>query len=202
MERAASALEDLPRAIVARDAARIARCFDPAVRFRALTPNTERSGATADDAVAIIDDWFREKRELSLQATTVDSVMGRTRASWRIACLRDGAPHVVEQVAYCDVADGRIADIAIVCSGFRPTAPAGEGATHELDAGDLGCGSGLPAEVRRHLAAIAIGERLRVVTRDAAAREDLPALARLLGQRVLTVEPSEGTTTITLERVR
>lgn len=202
MDPSATPLDTLPRAIAAGDAGLIARCFHPDVRFRALTPNTERRGASADDAVAIIADWFREKRDLVLLDATVTPVMGRTKASWRIACVRDGAPHVVEQVAYCDVADGRITDMALVCSGFRPTPEPGSGAIHELDAGDLGCGTGLPAEVRRRLATIAVGERLRVVTRDAAAREDLPALARLLGHRVLTVEPIAGATIITLERVR
>jgi len=73
---------------------------------------------------------------------------------------------------------------------------------HDFDAGALGCGTGLAAEVRRRLAAIAIGDTLRIVARDAAAREDVPALARLLGQRVLAVDALGDTTTITLERRR
>jgi len=73
---------------------------------------------------------------------------------------------------------------------------------HDFDAGALSCGTGLAAEVRRRLVAIPVGETLRVVTRDAAAREDIPALARLLGQRVLAVDAEGETTTITLERTR
>jgi TusA-related sulfurtransferase len=73
---------------------------------------------------------------------------------------------------------------------------------HDVDAGDLGCGNGLAAEVRRQLALVGVGDRLRVAARDPAAREDLPALARLLGHRVLSLEHDGGTTTITLERMR
>jgi TusA-related sulfurtransferase len=73
---------------------------------------------------------------------------------------------------------------------------------HDFDAGVLGCGTGLAAEVRRRIAAIAIGDTLRILTRDPAAREDVPALARLLGQRVLAVDTSGDATTITVERTR
>jgi TusA-related sulfurtransferase len=75
-------------------------------------------------------------------------------------------------------------------------------AAHDFDAGALGCGTGLAAEVRRRIAAIPIGGTLRIVTRDPAAREDVPALARLLGHRVLAVDASGDTTTITVERTR
>ena len=73
---------------------------------------------------------------------------------------------------------------------------------HDFDAGALGCGTGLAAEFRRRLAAIAVGDTLRILTCDPAAREDVPALARLLGQRVLAVDTSGDATTITVERTR
>ena len=73
---------------------------------------------------------------------------------------------------------------------------------HEFDACDLGCGSGLPAEVRRQIAAIQPGDQLRIVARDPSAREDLPALARLMGHRVVAIEAGPGATIITLERTR
>ena len=73
---------------------------------------------------------------------------------------------------------------------------------HDFDAGELGCGSGLSAEIRRRITTIAIGDRLRVMTRDLAAREDVPALARLLGHCVLAVDSTGDTTTITVERAR
>ena len=78
MTQAVPALDDLPRAIVAGDAAQIARCFHPDVRFRALTPNTERHATSADDAVAIIGDWFREKRDLLVEVNrTIAETLSR-----------------------------------------------------------------------------------------------------------------------------
>ncbi len=73
---------------------------------------------------------------------------------------------------------------------------------HTFDADDLSCGSGLPAEARRRMGTIDVGDRLAIITRDAAAREDLPALMRLLGHRVITVDHTGDSTTITVERTR
>ncbi len=82
----------------------------------------------------------------------------------------------------------------LLCSGHRPEARAGDAQVHRFEAGDLGCSSGLPEEFRRRIDAIPVGSILEVRTRDPSAREDLPALARLLGHKVLSVEASSGGT--------
>ena len=71
-----------------------------------------------------------------------------------------------------------------------------------FDAGELSCGTGLAAEVRRRIATIDVGERLAIVTCDPAAREDLPSLMRLLGHQVLSIDRAGDSTTITVERTR
>jgi len=62
---------------------------------------------------------------------------------------------------------------------------------HEFDAGDLGCAEGLPAEFKKQLEAIPAGDVLEIVARDPSARDDLPALARMLGHEVLSNEWNE-----------
>ena len=75
------------------------------------------------------------------------------------------------------------------------------GAIHYFDAGNLGCASGLAEEFRRRLEAIEPGDRLEVVARDPAAKEDLPSLARMLGHQVSSVESrSDGGVVMTVER--
>lgn len=59
---------------------------------------------------------------------------------------------------------------------------------HHFDAGEMGCLEGLPAEFKRQLDAIPVGDVLEVIARDPSAREDLPALAELLGHEVLVSE--------------
>ncbi len=77
------------------------------------------------------------------------------------------------------------------------------GEVHEFDAGDLGCGTGLPRAFAQRIASIAVGDLLRTVVRDPSAREDLPALARMLGHRLQSVEEGpDGRLVISVERVK
>jgi TusA-related sulfurtransferase len=55
----------------------------------------------------------------------------------------------------------------------------------------MGCADGLPQEFRRRIRTVPVGEKLVVIARDPAAKEDLPALARMLGHKVLSVETQE-----------
>ncbi len=74
---------------------------------------------------------------------------------------------------------------------------------HIFDAGDLGCGTGLPREFLSQIRAIPVGDHLRAVVSDPAAREDLPALARMLGQSVISLETAnDGRLLITVERLK
>jgi TusA-related sulfurtransferase len=80
---------------------------------------------------------------------------------------------------------------------------AGSTHTHEFDAGQMGCSDGLAPEFRRRVGAIPLGDALVVTVRDPAAKEDLPALARLMGHRVGAVQPrGDGRLTITVEKAR
>lgn len=56
------------------------------------------------------------------------------------------------------------------------------------DAGDLGCGDGLAAWFRDCLRETSAGDVTCVIVRDPAARVELPALARLMGHTVLSIE--------------
>ena len=74
---------------------------------------------------------------------------------------------------------------------------------HQFDAGDLGCADGLATEFRRHMQAIPVGDVLVVSTSDAAAKEDLPPLARMMGHTVRSIEaPGDGRLLVTVERGR
>jgi TusA-related sulfurtransferase len=77
------------------------------------------------------------------------------------------------------------------------------GEVHHFDAGDLGCATGLPKQFLARIRAIPVGDVLRTVVADPSAREDLPALARMLGQSVRSIESeADGRLAITVERVK
>jgi TusA-related sulfurtransferase/uncharacterized OsmC-like protein len=71
---------------------------------------------------------------------------------------------------------------------------------HKYDAGDLGCGDGLPQEFRRQVNSIPPGHILEVTTRDPAAKEDLPSLARLLGHEIISVKTADNGDTVVVVR--
>ena len=77
------------------------------------------------------------------------------------------------------------------------------GRLHTFDAGTMGCADGLTGEFARRIRTVALGDVLQVVARDPAAKQDLPPLARMLGQRVLSVDDNEdGSLSIVVERVK
>lgn len=70
------------------------------------------------------------------------------------------------------------------------------------DAGDLGCGDGLASWFRNQLSQIPIGAVMCSTMRDPAARVELPALARMMGQRILSVETLKEGVVIKVERMK
>jgi TusA-related sulfurtransferase len=74
-------------------------------------------------------------------------------------------------------------------------------ARSRYDAGDLGCGDGLPRELRRHVGEVPVGGILEVTVRDPAAKADLPPLVRMMGHRILSEEAHpDGRLVIEVER--
>jgi hypothetical protein len=116
---------EFARALAAKDFERAGELLDPAVDFRALTPNREWRPA---DAAAVVTDvlpsWFEEDDHID-ELVNVDEgtpVGDRERVSWRLAGHNGDGPFVVEQQAYYATEGGRIAWMRVLCSGFRPPA--------------------------------------------------------------------------------
>lgn len=73
--------------------------------------------------------------------------------------------------------------------------------THAFDAGMMGCADGLSQEWKRQIGDIPVGDVLVTIARDPIARDDLPALARLLGHEVIAVErDAAGAIVVTVRR--
>ena len=192
-------------ALAARDYRWIFDAMARNVRLRFLVPSGPGAVAGAADVAAKYFEWFGEADVLKVEAVSVAPLPDRLSARYRFLLHEQEGWEVVEQQSYLDVDDqGRIVAIDLLCSGFRPVSDGKEGdvmGTHRFDAGTRSCADGLATEFRRLILAIPQGDLLVVQTSDPAAKEDLPPLARMMGHKVRSVEPSgDGRLLISVER--
>ena len=187
--------------LAARDFERLVASLASDAHARFLLPHGLEEYDGRDAIVARIKSWFGSASVFDLTSSTQDEVGLRHRISWRFSVVRDGSRQVIEQLVYLDLGPQGIERIDLLCSGFLAEPGVATGPTQVFDAGDMGCADGLAQELRRQIAKVSIGESLEVVVSDPAAKEDLPSLARLLGQRITSTEAhDDGRLTITVER--
>jgi len=187
--------------LAARDFKRLAATLASDAHARFLLPHGLEEYDGRDAIVARVRSWFESASVFDLTSSTEDEVGMRHRISWRFSVVRDGSRQVIEQLVYLDLGTQGIQQIDLLCSGFQAEPGVAASATQVFDAGDMGCADGLAQEFRRQIAKVSIGGSLEVVVSDPAAKEDLPSLARLLGQRVTSTEAhDDGRLTITVER--
>lgn len=178
--------------------------FDTNVEMRALLPDGPQTYNGREEVTGKLRFWFGTGDDVQATHAEARAVEDRIEISYgfRILNAMEGDKpgwHSIEQRAFCDVGT-TIERIDVVCSGFRPIIEA-SGQLHRFDAGDMGCGDGLSQEFRRWVRSIAIGDVMEVVTRDPAAKEDLPSLARLMGNKVRSIEAlDDGRLLISVER--
>ncbi len=194
--------EAFVEALAARHSERLRAALHPQAHLRALVPSGFKESIGSDAVAARLESWFAEAESLTLASKKVSHVSDRRRVQYRFdEQYADGDSEVIEQDAFCGVREGRIDSIDLLCSGHLPGSAAPGAQVRRFDAGELGCGSGLPQEFRRQINALPAGGILETSARDPAAREDLPALARMLGHHVLSVTTSpEGQTIVIVKR--
>jgi TusA-related sulfurtransferase len=195
-------------ALARRDFEAVEATLSPAVRFRGLLPSgaMELQGSAA--VAARLSDWFGAAERFEVQEASAELVADLMAVRYRFRLrphpfVPESGWQVIEQQAFCEIADGKIVALDVLCSGFRPEPEVESGVQHTFDAGTMGCADGLAGEFSRRIRSIGVGDVLTVVARDPAAKEDLPPLARMLGQRVLSVDHNDdGSLSITVERVK
>jgi TusA-related sulfurtransferase len=188
--------------LAARNYQRLAATRASAVHARMLLPGGPEEHWGRAAVVRRIQSWFGSALEFGLTSSSGEPAGQRHRLSWRLRVVRDGGiPEVVEQVAFSDLGPDGIGRIDLPCSGFQAEPGAAGGPAQVFDAGAMGCADGLAQEFRRRIAGVPVGAALEVVVSDPAAKQDLPSLAKLLGQRVTSSqEQAGGRLTITVER--
>lgn len=112
--------------IAARDFDAVVGALTDDVAFRALLPRRVLDLEGRNAVRAAFDTWFGGAERWELAEAVVGEVGGRIHLRWR---LRLTDPHLgpgsflVEQQVYADAGpDGRLRDVALMCTGFRPDA--------------------------------------------------------------------------------
>lgn len=115
--------ERFVRALLAKDWTRVDSAVDPEIDFRALTPGRPWEATTRKDLVeAVFQQWFGPSVEIyEILAISTDRVADRNRVVYRFRARRPDGACVCEQTAYYDQAKGRITNLCILCTGFRPS---------------------------------------------------------------------------------
>ena len=98
----------------------VQRLFAPRARFRAITPGRVREATAAGDARSVIEDWFGDTEHRLLLQSSVRLVADRLVIDYCLRFREEGETRVAEQFGVAIVENGRIADLWLVCSGFRP----------------------------------------------------------------------------------
>lgn len=114
--------EQFARAFAAKDAGALRDLLAPDVDFRALTPDKFWEARSASEVVddVILGRWLARADHIdALESVEHDAVVDRERVGYRLRGTNDDGPFVLEQQAYFTVADGRIAWLRIMCSGYR-----------------------------------------------------------------------------------
>ena len=188
--------------LAARDFEGLAASLASDAHARFLLPHGLEEYAGREAIVRRIENWFGSASVFDLTSSSEETVGSRHRLSWRFSVVRDGGPReVIEQLVYLNLGPQGIERIDLLCSGFQMEPGLAAGSMQVFEAGDMDCSDGLAQEFRRQIARVSIGESLEVVVGDPAAKEDLPSLARLLGQRITSTEAhDDGRLTITVER--
>lgn len=190
--------EEFVKVLAARDFDGMTAMFDSDARGRLLLPHGLEEPEGGDAIAGSFKRWFGSASSFKLVSSSEEAVGRRQRMTWRLSVEREGRPEVIEQLVYLNLGPHGIRQIDLLCSGFQPDAPS---AVELFDAGSMGCADGLAQEFRQRINEVPVGSLLEVVVRDPAAKEDLPSLARMLGQQVRSIESTDdGRQIITVER--
>ncbi len=107
--------------IFKRDRSALLAVLADELDFRGLTPGRSWKATSSTAAIddIVLGHWFVETDVLETIDLTTSFVNDRHHVSYRFSGHNPDGPFVVEQQAYFDTANGHIAFMRVLCSGFR-----------------------------------------------------------------------------------
>ena len=112
-------------ALAKRDWEQLEGLLDSKMRFHALVPGPNNSGElrTSLDragAVRYLRGWFGGADHFEIKKSEVHRVASRYHFSYLIRLHDEDGWQVIEQRAYCDIRNGLVEGLDLLCSGFMP----------------------------------------------------------------------------------
>jgi hypothetical protein len=116
---------DFAQALADKDEGRLRDLVHPDVDFRGMTPNYSWEASSADELISLLlGKWFEDSDHIeALEHVETDGFADRDRVGYRFRVENPDGRFVVEQQAYLEPRDGKIAWMRVVCSGYRPLEP-------------------------------------------------------------------------------
>ena len=109
--------------LAARDFARLRDALDDGVRLRALLPGGPQEWTGAEVIAGQFASWFGGTEDFELVESNAGEIGGLLRLQWRLRLQAEQLGpgwFTVEQQAYADTNDdGRIAQVDLLCTGYR-----------------------------------------------------------------------------------
>ena len=120
-ERSTAIGKNFIAALMSQDFETLETLFRADLRFRALVPRRLCEGQTAGEAMDWLQRWFGDADEFQVLGSEVAQMFNRLYLNYRLR-VHDviNGWRVIEQHVYADVQDDHIADLWLLCSGFRP----------------------------------------------------------------------------------
>ena len=109
----------IAEAVADRDGVQLAAAVTDTVRLRALLPGGPIEEHGRDAVVARFGQWFAGMDTVSLVEAGGEAVADRLLIHYRLDLAQRGIRWACTQTSVCKVADGRLATIDLLCSGFR-----------------------------------------------------------------------------------
>ena len=110
--------------LAAQDFAQLGGALTPDARLRALLPPGPMAWTGAETIAGVFGNWFGNTEDFELLEASVGEVGGRLHLHWRLRLRAERLGpgwFTVEQQAYADTDDaGRIAQLDLLCTGYRP----------------------------------------------------------------------------------
>ncbi len=117
-------------ALSKRDWQQLEGVLDSKIRFQALVPGPNNSGElrTALDRAGIVRylrNWFGGADHFEMKKSEVHRVVSRYHFSYLLRYHDEDGWQIIEQRAYCDIRNGLIEELDLLCSGpmTDPQAP-------------------------------------------------------------------------------